>query len=88
MNELISQYYDKELNDSQLLSFEAKLAKSSTMSEYCNNKCETFDKISRSLNLCKNRIKHKLKYEKQKPNFNYKKGIINRLLYHFFEEYL
>ena len=88
MNELISQYYDKELNDSNLLNFEAKLAKSQLFNDYFNEKYFTFCKITRSIKLTKYKIKLILDSNKRKPNFSKTKGVINRFVYHFFEEFL
>ena len=88
MNELISQYYDNEFNDSELLNFEAKLAKSKTLNEYCNKNYDLFYKISQSINLVKGRINLCLDKKQPKINFNHKKGIFNRFVYRFFEEFL
>ena len=85
IDERISQYYDKELNLSTLLNYEAKLANSNILREYCNKTYCDFLKISQSFSMVKYRI-NKFK-NKQNITFDKKKGLIRQFLCRFFEEF-
>ena len=87
MNEMINWNYDKEMNESELLNFESKLANSNTLNNYRYDKCYLFNKISQSINLVKSRIKSVITNEK-KINFSCTKGVTYRFLYRFFQEFL
>ena len=55
----ISEYYDNQMNDYDLLHFEAKMALRNELSEYTNKKCYEFFKITNSIKLVRNRAYEK-----------------------------
>ena len=57
LDEQISAYYDNELSEIEMLSFEAKLATSRGIKDYTDEKCYEFFKISNSMKIAKIRIK-------------------------------
>lgn len=57
INETISKYYDCEMNESELLSYEARLVNSDYIKDYTNQKCFEFYKITNSINQVKAKIK-------------------------------
>ena len=61
-NVLTSQYYDREMNDYELVGFEARMAISKDAREYTDKKCFEFFKISNSIKL----VKQRSKYQAQK----------------------
>lgn len=61
LDEIISEYYDRQMNDSKLISFESRMALSSGIREYTGNQCFKFFKISNSIKLVKYRNKTKSK---------------------------
>ena len=52
---LVNEYYDNQMNNSELLSYEARMAISKGIREYTNRKCFDNFKISNSIKLVKNR---------------------------------
>ena len=60
-DEKISQYYDKEMNSSTLLSYEAKMCSSIYSREYINDKCFEYYKITCSMQHTKNALENKAK---------------------------
>ena len=58
-NETITKYYDKEMDNYELIAFEAKLAKSKKFRESVNDICFSFYEISKSMRQVKNRLKSK-----------------------------
>ena len=67
LDNTISQYYDCEMNDNDLIHFEANLALRNEMLEYTNKKCYEFFKISNSIKLVKMRA-----FDKSKEIFDIK----------------
>ena len=65
LDELISKYYDNQMNESEILSFEARIAKSKGIREYANRKCFEYYQITSSIK----RVKEKLK-------LNYKHNLL------------
>ena len=55
LDKTINEYYDNQMNDNDLIHFEAKLALRNEFLEYTNKKCYEFFKISNSIKLVKNR---------------------------------
>ena len=45
----VSQYYDEEMNRSELLNYEARIAVSRCVRDYTNDSCFEFFKISNSI---------------------------------------
>ena len=70
LDNVISQYYDKEMNHSELLSFEARMTKSDGIREYTNNQCDIYYKISYSIKSVKERLKADDSYNKLFININ------------------
>ena len=66
IDEIVSKYYDKEMNTLELMNFEAKMALDDRIKEYSNNKCMDYYRISRSIGL----IKHRLLKENKKLIFD------------------
>ena len=66
LDTIISQYYDEEMNDSELLNYEARLANSLYVRDYTNEQCFEYYKITNSIKMVKNRI------SKKSENFVYK----------------
>ena len=56
LDETISKYYDNEMNESELLSYEAKIANSNYIKDYTYQKCFEFYKISNSIINVKSRL--------------------------------
>ena len=52
---LINQYYDKQMNDYELMNFEKQMVLKKDMKEYVENRCDKLFKISRSINNVKSR---------------------------------
>ncbi len=55
LDNTISQYYDEEMNYSQLLAFEARIAISRGIRDYANSQCFEFFKITSSIKSVKKR---------------------------------
>lgn len=53
LDDTISQYYDNEMNESELLNYEARLALSKGVKDYTNNICFEYYKITNSINKIK-----------------------------------
>ena len=58
LDNLISKYYDYQMNDLERIDFEARLALSEEIREYADNQCLTFFKISNSVKFVKKRCKN------------------------------
>ncbi len=58
LDEQINEYYDEELNECDLISFEARMAKSEYVKNYIEEKSFDFLKISNSIKITKIRMKH------------------------------
>lgn len=95
LDALISQYYDDEMNESELMNYEARIAVSRNIREYTNEQCFEFFKISNSIKLAKNRANKKsqslidnIKIREQKSLFFYFNSIafksINKRLRNLF----
>ena len=59
LDEQINRYYDNEMNESELIAFEAKLATFKGIKEYAEEKCFENFKISNSIKLAKIRAQQK-----------------------------
>lgn len=59
IDESLSKYYDNEMKESELLSFEAKIVNSNYIKDYINQKCFEYYKISSSINRTKEKLKLK-----------------------------
>ena len=59
LDTLISQYYDCEMNDYEIINFEARMALSKGIRDYTSRQCYEYFKISNSIKLTKNRAKDK-----------------------------
>lgn len=61
LDEVIDKYYDQEMTDNELIHFEAKMALSDGIREYCANECYKNFQISNSIKLstmrCEDRAK-------------------------------
>lgn len=55
LDNTISQYYDEEMNLSELLAFEARIAVSKGIRDYTNAQCFEFFKISNSIKIVRKR---------------------------------
>lgn len=75
LNTLISQYYDNEMNESELLAYEARIAVSKGIKDYTNEQCFEYFKISNSIKLVKNRAKKRQKNICEEKFFK-KRGLI------------
>lgn len=56
IDETISKYYDSEMNISELMSYEARLANSNYVKDYSYQKCFEYYKISSSIKQTKKRV--------------------------------
>lgn len=56
IDETISKYYDNEMNISQVMNFEARLANSTYVKEYSYQKCFEYYKISSSIKFTKSAL--------------------------------
>ncbi|MBQ8848553.1 MAG: hypothetical protein IJ003_06370 [Candidatus Gastranaerophilales bacterium] len=83
LEELTCEYYDNELNNSRLISFEADMANSESIREFSENLCFGYFKISNSMKLTKIRAKSKAGKALRKITFNRNNNLINRLLFRF-----
>ncbi|MBR2068833.1 MAG: hypothetical protein IJ877_03630 [Candidatus Gastranaerophilales bacterium] len=77
LDTLINQYYDGEMNDLELISFEARMAVSAGIREYTNRQCYNYFKISNSIKLTKNRCHDKASQIVNKFEQKQEKSIIN-----------
>ena len=55
LDEQINRYYDKEMNESEIIAFEAKMQSSFGIKSYVDEKCYGNYKISNSINIAKYR---------------------------------
>ena len=78
LDELISQYYDNQMNDSERISFEARLVMSDGIRNYTNKQCFEYFKLSNSIKLVKYRNSQKSNMvSKEFQKIINKKSIIN-----------
>ncbi len=77
VNDIISKYYDSEMNDLELINFEAEMALSKSLYKKCADECYKNFKISNSIRLVK--IRQDLKAQKAAEEFKkyYDKSFIN-----------
>ena len=59
LEDKINEYYDEQMNESQLISYEARIANSIMIKEYTYQRCFEYFKISNSIKLTKNRLNKK-----------------------------
>lgn len=83
LDTLISQYYDEEMSESELINYEARLAVSKNIREYTNERCFEYFKISNSIKLVKNRANinsekliNKINFKKKRSLFFYFNSIV------------
>ncbi len=62
----INEYYDEEMNPSQLLNYEARIANSIMIKEYTYQKCFEFYKISNSIKQVKCKLRNNAERTTQK----------------------
>ncbi len=74
LDELISKYYDNQMNKSEILSFEARIAKSKGIREYVNRKCHEYYLITSSIKRVKEKLKENHRYNLSKLS---RKSLIN-----------
>ena len=55
LDEAVNKYYDHEMSDSELLHFEANMALSNGVREYCMKQCYEYFKMTNSIKLVKMR---------------------------------
>lgn len=61
LDTLISQYYDEEMSENELINYEARIAISKSIRDYTNERCFEYFKISNSIKLVKKRADEKSK---------------------------
>jgi len=89
IDRVINQYYDDEMNDLELLNFEARVALSSIVQDYRNEQCFDFYKISNSMQAIKRRLERKSELLVDVFFENYeKKKSIRQFLCHFLSKFL
>ena len=59
LEDKINEYYDEQMNSSQLLNYEARIANSLLIKEYTYQRCFEFYNISNSIKFTKKRLKPK-----------------------------
>jgi len=74
LDEKISKYYDGQMEDSELINFEADMALSGEKKEYIADKCYKYFKISNSIKLTKYRMSNLSKL--QTDTFLSKEGLV------------
>lgn len=85
LDETINLYYDDEINSSELLNLEARIANSDVVKDYTYEKCFEYFKISNSIKLIKSRTdKHAKNVVDNFFKSEKKKRRLNRHLFHFF----
>lgn len=91
IDESLSKYYDNEMKESELLSFETKIANSNYIKDYINQKCFEYYKISSSINRTKEKLKLKSsKLTDEIINKNHEKLFFNfyTVIFKRFNKYL
>lgn len=83
LDTLISQYYDEQMNESELINYEARIAISKNIRDYTNERCFEYFKITNSINLVKKRAEKnsknlicKIEIKERKNLFFYFNSII------------
>ncbi len=61
LEDKINEYYDEQMNSSQLINYEARVANSLLIKEYTYQKCFEFYKISNSIKKTKFKLEEKAK---------------------------
>ncbi len=61
LEDKINEYYDEQMNSSQLISYEARIANSLLIKEYTYQRCFEYYKISNSIKKTKKRLEKKAK---------------------------
>lgn len=58
LDETISQYYDEQMNSSELLSYEARMALSDCVRNYTNERCFEYFKITSSMSRVNKKLRN------------------------------
>ena len=91
LDELINKYYDREMNDLELINFEARMALSKGIRDYCNRETTENFLISNSIKLTKIRLKDRIEknLEEVLGKINKKPLIyINPIIFESFNKHL
>ncbi len=70
LEDKINEYYDEQMNSSQLINYEARIANSLLIKEYTYQRCFEFYKISNSIKLTKEKLKQRANATTQKILIN------------------